>query len=93
MSKVTGKRVVFIQMSRLLTVEWPSLLPFSSVTAMPFRISLEKEKRNIRKNESLLLYHHHPSPFIDIYLLIFEHVDLKMKDFHDRIKATGDLLQ
>lgn len=44
MSKVTGK-IVFIQTSWLLTVEWPSLLPFSSVTAMPFRISLEKGKK------------------------------------------------
>lgn len=26
--------------AEILTVEWPSLLPFSSVTAMPFRISL-----------------------------------------------------
>lgn len=28
------------------TVEWPSLLPFSSVTAMPFRISLKKKTEN-----------------------------------------------
>lgn len=28
------------------TVEWPSLLPFSSVTAMPFRISLKKNREN-----------------------------------------------
>lgn len=27
------------------TVEWPSLLPFSSVTAMPFRISLKTQRK------------------------------------------------
>lgn len=31
------------------TVEWPSLLPFSSVTAMPFRISLKKTKQRTVK--------------------------------------------
>lgn len=61
MSKVTGKSVVLIQTSWLLTVEWPSLLPFSSVTAMPFRISLEeknKEKRFISALSSSSIHWH-----------------------------------
>ncbi len=71
---------LFKMSCRVLTVEWPSLLPFSSVTAMPFRISLKKE-RKVNKGKSLWFSCYSVSPVTLVLknLLIGEHFDFTVE--------------